>query len=92
MFWSHTPIAPWQSQEWLDQMRRQLRPNAYLRMIENRFVSTESNFVDPEWIGRCIDQTWSPVIQNKAVPVYIGVDASVTKDSTAIVRCTSIVV
>jgi phage terminase large subunit-like protein len=85
MFWSHTPIAPWQSTEWLDQMRHQLRPNAFLRMIENRFVSTESNFVDPEWIDRCIDPSWSPVINNKSLPVYIGVDASVKKDSTAIV-------
>jgi phage terminase large subunit-like protein len=88
MFWSHTPIAPWQSQEWLEQMRRSLRPNQYLRIIENRFVSTESNFVDPEWIDRCIDPTWSPVIQNKTLPVYIGVDASVKKDSTAIVALT----
>jgi phage terminase large subunit-like protein len=85
MFWSHEPIAPWQSQEWLDQMRRSLRPNQYLRMIENKFVSTESTFVDPEWIERCIDPTWSPVINNKSLPVYIGVDASVKKDSTAIV-------
>jgi phage terminase large subunit-like protein len=84
MFWSHVPVAPWQSVEWIEQMRRQLRPNAFLRMIENRFVSTESTFVDPEWIDRCIDPVWSPVISNKTLPVYVGVDASVKKDSTAI--------
>ena len=26
MLWSHTPIAPWQSQAWLDEQRRSLRP------------------------------------------------------------------
>ena len=28
------------------QMRQQLRPNAFLRMIENQFVSSQSGFVD----------------------------------------------
>ena len=41
MFWSHEPIAPWQDEKWLAQMRRTLRPNQYLRMIENCFVTTE---------------------------------------------------
>jgi hypothetical protein len=80
MFWSHVPVAPWQSVEWVEQMRRQLRPNAFLRMIENRFVSTESTFVDPEWIDNCIDPAGSPVIGDRALPVYIGCDASVKKD------------
>jgi phage terminase large subunit-like protein len=53
-------------------------------MIENRFVSTESTFVDPEWIDNCIDPVGSPVIGDRALPVYIGCDASVKKDSTAI--------
>jgi len=34
MFWSHVPIAPWQDEAWLSGMRRSLRPNQYLRMIE----------------------------------------------------------
>jgi phage terminase large subunit-like protein len=84
MFWSHVPIAPWQTPEWIEQMRGQLRPNAFLRMIENRFVSSESTFVDPEWIDRCINPNLSPVMSDRQMPVYIGVDASVKKDSTAI--------
>jgi hypothetical protein len=39
MFWAHEPIAPWQTESWLSDMRRSLRPNQYLRMIENRFVT-----------------------------------------------------
>src|SRR5207245_8720576 len=52
MFWSHEPVAPWQTPRWLAQMRLQLRPNAYLRMIENRFVSGETNFAPVEWWDR----------------------------------------
>lgn len=50
MFWSHVPIAPWRSERWLAEMRRSLRPAQYLRMIECRFVTTESIFsfvIDP---------------------------------------------
>ena len=88
MFWSHAPIAPWQSAEWIEQMRGQLRPNAFLRMIENRFVSTESTFVDLEWWDRCVDPACQPVLADKMLPVWVGVDASVKRDTTAIVAVT----
>jgi terminase large subunit-like protein len=88
MFWSHRPIAPWQDEQWLDQMRGQLRPNAYLRMIENRFVSTDSTFVDVAWYDNCVDPDLHPVAADKSLPVWVGVDASVKCDSTAIVAVT----
>lgn len=84
MFWSHDPIAPWQTPEWLAQMRRQLRPNAYLRMIENRFVSTDENFVDMDRFDECVDSDLRPVVSDKHLTVWIGVDASVKRDSTGI--------
>jgi hypothetical protein len=40
-FWTHRCCAPWQTQDWLEQMLEQHRPNAYLRQIENRWVSSE---------------------------------------------------
>jgi hypothetical protein len=40
MFWTHKPIAPWQTESWVEQMRRSLRANQFLRMIENRFVTS----------------------------------------------------
>jgi phage terminase large subunit-like protein len=88
MFWSHTPIAPWQTSEWIEQMRGQLRPNAFLRMIENRFVSTESTFVDLDWWDRCVDPQAQPVLIDKTLPAWLGVDASVKRDSTAVVAVT----
>jgi hypothetical protein len=88
MLWSHDPIAPWQTAEWLAQMRSSLRPNAYLRMIENRFVTTESSFIDLAWWDACVDPAARPMLADKALPVWVGVDASVKRDSTAIVACT----
>ena len=88
MFWSHAPIAPWQTEAWLAEMRRSLRPNAYLRMIENRFVTTESTFIDMAWWDACVDPQATPIITERMLPVWIGVDASVKRDSTAIVAVT----
>jgi phage terminase large subunit-like protein len=85
MFWSHAPIAPWQTEGWLAEMRRSLRPNAYLRMIENRFVTTESIFIDMAWWDACVDPHATPIITDRMLSVWIGVDASVKRDSTAIV-------
>jgi Phage Terminase len=88
MFWTHKPVAVWQTDAWLTQMRQQLRPNAYLRMIENRFVTSESTFVDMEWFDRCVDHDATPVAADKSLPIWIGVDASTKRDSTAIVAVT----
>jgi phage terminase large subunit-like protein len=88
MYWSHQPRAPWQTPEWLQSMRTQLRPNAYLRMIENRWVSGEESFVDAEQWQRCIDPDARPVIADSALQVWLALDASVTSDFTAIVGTT----
>jgi phage terminase large subunit-like protein len=84
MFWSHKPIAPWQDERWLAEMRRSLRPAQYARMIENRFTaSAEQAFVDMAAWDRCITGP-GPLSANKAFPIYVGVDASTKLDSTAI--------
>jgi hypothetical protein len=88
MAWHHEPVAPWQTAAWLAQMRRQLRPSAYLRMIENRFTSGESSFVEPEWWAACEDAALRPVVADRTLSVWVGVDASVKRDSTAIVAVT----
>lgn len=88
MLWSHKPVAPWQTKSWLSQMREQHRRNAYLRQIENRWVSTESSFVDLDWYDACVDSSARPIVASQSLPVWVGVDASVKHDSTAIVACT----
>jgi phage terminase large subunit-like protein len=86
--WHHKPVAPWQTPEWIEQMRQQLRPNAFLRQIENRFVTNESSFVDMAWYDACVDPELSPELTNPGLSVWVGVDASVKRDSTAIVAAT----
>jgi hypothetical protein len=88
MFWSHVPIAPWQDETFFRDMRRSQRPNAYLRMAENRFVTSESSFIDLADWDVCCDTDVRPLIEAKDLPVWIGVDASAKHDTTAIVAVT----
>jgi hypothetical protein len=85
MFWSHEPVAPWQTEAWLAEMRRSLRPLAYARMITNEFVSSESQFVDLAAWDACVLPSLTPVQEDKRLDVWVGVDASVKRDSTALV-------
>lgn len=88
MAWHHDPVAPWQTEAWLAEMRRSLRPNQYLRMIENRFVTSESPFIDLSAWDACVDLGIGHVVADRALPVWVGVDASVKHDATAIVAVT----
>jgi phage terminase large subunit-like protein len=88
MFWTTQFTAPWQTDEWREQMREQLRANAYLRLIENQWVSGESSFIEMEWWDQCVDPEARPVIADPMLRVFVGVDASVKHDATAIVTCT----
>src|SRR5215469_10552074 len=84
MYWSHTFSAPWQTEQWCQQMRGQLRPNAFLPLIENRWVSSESSFVDPDSWEACVDPDLRPIVSDPNLTVHVGVDASVKRDSTGI--------
>jgi hypothetical protein len=54
-------------------------------MIENRFVSTESSFVEMGWWDACTDPAIRPIVADKGLPLWVGVDASTKRDTTAIV-------
>lgn len=88
MFWSHEPIAPWQHQDWLAQARRTLPPNQYLRMIENRFVTSESCFIDMSAWDKCINQHLGFAPADNGLAIYVGVDVGFKYDQTAIVAVT----
>jgi phage terminase large subunit-like protein len=87
MYWTHDCPAPWQTPEWVEQMRQQLRPNAFLRLIKNYSVTSESIFVPIEWWDACVDPEHHPELTDPRLSVWAGVDASVKRDSTAIVCC-----
>lgn len=84
-YWSHEARAPWQTDAWRAQMREQLRPMAYRRMIENRFVSGEETFIPVDWWDRAA--TGTPIPTDKARSVVLGVDAGLKRDSAAVVAC-----
>ena len=88
MFWTHEPVAPWQTQAWLDEQRRSLRPNQYLRQIENRFVTSKSTFVSMDKWDAAVDPQAKAIISDPALEIFVGVDASTKHDSTAIVAVT----
>ena len=81
--WHREPIASWQTEAWLAEMRRSLRPAAFARMIQNEFVSAESQFVDMSAWDACVQPTLTPTLER--LPVYVGIDASTKRDSTALV-------
>jgi hypothetical protein len=61
-----------------------MRPTR-LRSIENRFVTTETAFITPEMWDAITNVDGGPPHYNPLVPIWIGIDASVKRDSTAIV-------
>ncbi|UPT97263.1 phage terminase family protein [Bradyrhizobium barranii subsp. apii] len=88
-FWTHKPVAPWQDDRWLAQMRSSMRPNAFTRIIENRWVTSESAFIEMHLWDQCVDYGLQPLQADRNLQVFVGVDASLKRDSTAIVAVTS---
>jgi phage terminase large subunit-like protein len=88
-YWTHDLHAPWQTSKWLEQQREGTRPNAFARMFRNEWVNAVSSFVAMEdWDG-CTSQELRPTLFAPELPVWVGVDASVRHDATAIVAVTS---
>jgi len=63
-------------------MRRTMRPSAFARQMLNEFVSSESSFIDMSAWDACVTL---PAPLTERQPIWIGVDASVKRDSTALV-------
>lgn len=86
--WSHVPLASWQTDSWLSEMRQITRPIQYIRQFENRFVTSENSFIDLAAWDRCVDTQLGAVVADLFLPIYVGVDASTKRDSSAIVGVT----
>jgi phage terminase large subunit-like protein len=87
-FWTHTAQAPWQTDAWVADSRRQLRPAQFLRMIENRWTASEESFINiAEW-DACVSPELMPQLFNRSLSCFGGVDASVKHDSCALALCT----
>jgi phage terminase large subunit-like protein len=89
MFWAHEPIAEWQDETWLANMRRTLPEGQYTRQIENRFTSgSEQGFVSLQDWDACVVPELAPAASNKSLPLWVAIDASWKHDATAIIACT----
>ena len=57
-------------------MRQSSRPNAYLRHVENRWVSSESKFIDAEMFDACVDPEARRVLSDRNLEVYANLCAN----------------
>jgi phage terminase large subunit-like protein len=48
-------------------------------------VTSESSFVEMDWYDACVDAGARPLVADRRVSIYVGIDASVKRDSTAVV-------
>jgi len=75
---------PWVKPGYLQQQRRRMRPAAFCRMFENRWVSGEEAFIDAELLDCCVDPSHRRGLRVSG-PVVVGVDAAVKHDAAAVV-------
>ena len=52
VYWDHEARTPSQTPEYYAAQRRSLRPNAYLRLHENRWTTAEARFIEAGTVGR----------------------------------------
>lgn len=84
VYWNHTPRMPWNLGELGDSFRRSqkadLRLSQYVRLWENRWQSSEGNFLDPEWVDDSISERDYEINH-----LFLAGDASQRNDTTALV-------
>lgn len=85
VYWDHEPRMPWQTPQYYESQRADLRLNTYLRLHENRWVSNESSLFDMQEWDACVDPDHRPPLPDKKIRLYVGADASVKKDRSAVV-------
>ncbi|MBA7576081.1 hypothetical protein ES708_17918 [subsurface metagenome] len=72
----------------MKQQRGRLRENTYRRLHENRWVEGITQFIDMDKFDQCVNKDLTPILPNKDIKIWVGIDASVSGDSTAVVATT----
>jgi phage terminase large subunit-like protein len=85
MYWDNKGRMPWQTRAYYQAQRQELRLIAYLRLHENRWVSSESGLFDMAKWDDATDPDHSPPLPSKAINLFVGCDASTKRDRSAIV-------
>jgi phage terminase large subunit-like protein len=86
-YWSNEMRAPWQTEAWVSEMKRTMRPSQYARLIRNEWVSSESSFIDLEQWDACVDPKLQPILAKTSMPIWAGLDLGLKHDSTALLAC-----
>jgi hypothetical protein len=85
-YWTYEAKAPWQSQNWIGEMQRTLRPAQFARLIRNEWTASEGTFVElAEW-DACVDPEARPVISDRKLAVWSYWKAAKTVQSPSGVR------
>jgi phage terminase large subunit-like protein len=84
-YWSHVPRMEWQTPEYYAEQRRILRPAQFLRLHENRWTAGDTRFITEEMYEACLDREHRPVLPQRSIPLYVGVDIGIKHDSSAVV-------
>lgn len=85
LYWDHEPRMSWQTPEYYASQKQQLRLNTYLRLHENRWVSSESSMFDMAKWDACVDPDHRPPLPDGKIHLSVGVDASTKRDRSAVV-------
>lgn len=89
-YWDSERRMPWQTDAYYDEQEKSLRPAAYLRLHMNQWVTTHEEFIPVAWFDEAAEvyeadaNLWSEH-PFRGWPIYVGVDAGVKRDCTAIV-------
>lgn len=76
---------PWQTPAYYQEQAISLRPEAFDRLHLNKWVSSTSSFIPPEWWDACRISAPDPNIDMSHTPLVLAADASVSGDCSAIV-------
>jgi phage terminase large subunit-like protein len=82
-YWDHEPRMPWQTPGYYQGQKKTLRTATYLRLHENRWVSSESQFIEAGAWDACIDPNLSPLLYGATV--HVGIDLGVKSDTSSVV-------
>jgi hypothetical protein len=88
MNWSHTPQHDWQTEKWLDEMKRELPPHLFAPMIANQFVPATASYITGELFDRCCKEP-GPRPSDPKLVIDVGVDASTIRDNSAVFATTT---
>ena len=62
-----------------------MRPAAYQRLHENKRSTGSESFISMQSWDKCVDENLKPLMPNDEHKLYVGVDAALKNDCTAVV-------